>query len=91
MTVGKIENGLERGFVKNRLNCLLITDPKFLTYFFDQIEERSSQLVRNFKQLRNTVKYMFQIFTFINFYHFFSNPGLCKTDIDKTNKSLYAA
>ena len=27
MTVGKIENGLERGFVKHRLNCLLITDP----------------------------------------------------------------
>ena len=30
MTVGKIENGLERGFVKRRLNCLLITDPIFL-------------------------------------------------------------
>ena len=29
MTVGKIENGLERGFVKHRLNCLLITDPLF--------------------------------------------------------------
>ena len=29
MTVGKIENGLERGFVKHRLNCLLITDPRF--------------------------------------------------------------
>ena len=27
MTVGKIENGLERGFVKHCLNCLLITDP----------------------------------------------------------------
>ena len=27
MTVGKIENGSERGFVKHRLNCLLITDP----------------------------------------------------------------
>ena len=28
MTVGKIENSLERGFVKHRLNCLLIlTDP----------------------------------------------------------------
>ena len=27
LTVGKIENGLERGFVKHRLNCLLITDP----------------------------------------------------------------
>ena len=27
MTVGKIENGLERGFVKHRLNCLFITDP----------------------------------------------------------------
>ena len=28
MIVGKIENGLERhGFVKDRLNCLLITDP----------------------------------------------------------------
>ena len=24
---GKIENGLERGFVKHRLNCLFITDP----------------------------------------------------------------
>ena len=24
----EIENGLERGFVKHRLNCLLITDPK---------------------------------------------------------------
>ena len=28
MIVGKIENGLERRFVKRRLNCLLITDPK---------------------------------------------------------------
>ena len=27
MIVGKIENGLERGFVKHRLNYLLITDP----------------------------------------------------------------
>ena len=27
MIVGKIENGLERGFVKHRLDCLLITDP----------------------------------------------------------------
>ena len=26
----KIENGLERGFVKHRLNSLLITDPKYL-------------------------------------------------------------
>ena len=32
MTVGKIENGLEGGFVKHCLNCLLITDPTcFLT------------------------------------------------------------
>ena len=29
MTFGKIENGLERGFVKHRLNCLLKTDPEF--------------------------------------------------------------
>ena len=27
MIFGKIENDLERGFVKHRLNCLLITDP----------------------------------------------------------------
>ena len=27
MIVGKIENDLGRGFVKHRLNCLLITDP----------------------------------------------------------------
>ena len=27
MTVGKIENGLERGFVKHRLNRVLKTDP----------------------------------------------------------------
>ena len=27
--IGKIENSLERGFVKHRLNCLLITDPMF--------------------------------------------------------------
>ena len=26
MIVGKIENGSDRGFVKHRLNCLLITD-----------------------------------------------------------------
>ena len=26
MIIGKIENALERGFVKHRLNCLLITD-----------------------------------------------------------------
>ena len=32
MTVGKIENGLERGFVKHRLNCLLITDPVSLFF-----------------------------------------------------------
>ena len=30
MIVCKIENGLEVGFVKHRLNCLLITDPKGL-------------------------------------------------------------
>ena len=29
VTVGKIEDGLERGFVKHRLNCLLITDPLY--------------------------------------------------------------
>ena len=28
MIVGKIENGLERGFVKHGLNCLLLTDPE---------------------------------------------------------------
>ena len=28
MTVGKIENGLKRGFIKRRLNYLLITDPE---------------------------------------------------------------
>ena len=28
MIVGKIENGLERRFVKHQLNCLLITNPK---------------------------------------------------------------
>ena len=32
MTVGKIDNGLERGFVKHRLNCLLITDPMILSF-----------------------------------------------------------
>ena len=33
MTVGKIENGLERGFVKHGVNCLLITDPRcFIVY-----------------------------------------------------------
>ena len=36
MTVRKIENGLERGFVKHRLNCLLITDPVSLTTFKHQ-------------------------------------------------------
>ena len=30
MTGGKIENGLERGFVKHHLNYLLITDPMCL-------------------------------------------------------------
>ena len=30
MMAGKIENGFERGFVRHRLNCLLITDPKWL-------------------------------------------------------------
>ena len=33
MIVGKIENGLERGFLKHRLNCLLITDPSCLWCF----------------------------------------------------------
>ena len=28
MIVGNIENGLEHGFVKHCLKCLLITDPK---------------------------------------------------------------
>ena len=32
MTVGKIENGLERGFVKHRLYYLLITDPMSFAY-----------------------------------------------------------
>ena len=31
MTIGKIENGLERGFVKHRLNCRFITDPMCFT------------------------------------------------------------
>ena len=31
MIVGKIESGLERGFVKHRPNCRLITDPRSLT------------------------------------------------------------
>ena len=30
MIVGKIENTLERGFVKHRPNCLLIADPKHM-------------------------------------------------------------
>ena len=30
MIVGKIENGLERGFVKHCQNCLSITDPMSL-------------------------------------------------------------
>ena len=30
--VAKIENGLERGFVKHRLNCLLVTDTISLTF-----------------------------------------------------------
>ena len=35
MTVGKIEKGLlECGFAKHRLNCLLITDPMGLLFFF---------------------------------------------------------
>ena len=34
MIVGKIENGLERGFVKHRLNCLLKTDPEGLSERF---------------------------------------------------------
>ena len=34
MAVGKIENGLERGFVKHRLNRLLITDPICLQKLF---------------------------------------------------------
>ena len=34
MTVGKTENGLERGFVKHRLTCLLIIDPSFLFWHF---------------------------------------------------------
>ena len=33
--VSKIENGLERGFVKHRLNCLLITDPESLLMHSD--------------------------------------------------------
>ena len=33
MIVGKIENGLEPGFVKHCQNCLLITDQKCLIPF----------------------------------------------------------
>ena len=32
-TIGKIENGLGHGFVKDRLNCLLIIDPSSLVIF----------------------------------------------------------
>ena len=34
MIGGKIENGLERGFVKHGLNYLLISDPKILSFLF---------------------------------------------------------
>ena len=40
MTVGKIENGFERGFVKRLLNCLLITDP---LCFYWQLTKRRLQ------------------------------------------------
>ena len=40
MIVGKIEDGLERGFVKHRLNCLSITDPESLLMYSDNHRER---------------------------------------------------
>ena len=56
MTGGKIENGLERGFVKHRLNYLLINDPKCLNIaikvkkIIPQITERKGILRFEIKQ-----------------------------------------
>ena len=47
MTVGKIENGLERGFVKHRLNCLLITDRLCFVVYLQGIEEGSLDMLDN--------------------------------------------
>ena len=47
MTAGKIENGLERGFVKHRLSCLLlITDPE------NSVEKTRRSRVFFFNRLR---------------------------------------
>ena len=52
MIVGKIENGLERGFVKHRLNCLLITDQ--LVLFFKQNNREARLLGVGFRTENNT-------------------------------------
>ena len=46
MIVGKIVNGLERGFVKHRLNCELITDP--LNLSLTKKDYVRSQYMQNF-------------------------------------------
>ena len=51
MTVGKIGNGLERGFVKHRLNCLLISDP----YFKDIYGTHSTGFELHFSSILRTL------------------------------------
>ena len=42
MDVGKIENGLECGFVKHCLNCLLITDPVCFEVEYGKVDQIST-------------------------------------------------
>ena len=52
MTVGKIGNDLERGFVKHRLllNCLFITDPKsqLISFKHETVEANETLIYLNF-------------------------------------------
>ena len=56
MTVGKIENGLERGFVKHRLNCPLITDPRSLLHSDDLYTILNSSYTVNSRSSKSATK-----------------------------------
>ena len=81
MTVGKIENGLERGFIKHRLNCLLITHPvgffkRLSSPNFSGTQPKSLREVVYFKQVRYSA-----LFVTATLLHHFDRTFSLKVDL----------
>ena len=66
MIVGQTENGLERGFVKHRLNCLLITIPLCRLVFNPKMSGLTSAraliLVKNYFRNSNSIQVIFSLY-----------------------------